>query len=144
MTRQITQHTFMVFVNSVIRISTKTKANCFSIRKRRTPFVWRCCATDANHRLHIMYIKNLFCHTGLGTLYPRNYPQKLESAPGTNDFLGLGMRMGTDGTDTKSTCVLTSLRFFFVNIRVKSVPNAKPMTKSYILGCTCFNLYKLC
>ena len=53
-TRQVTQHACMVFVNSVIRVSTKTKTYSLAVRERRTPLVrWRG-ATNLNHRFHIL------------------------------------------------------------------------------------------
>jgi hypothetical protein len=78
----------MVFVNSVIRVSTKTKADCFPIWKRRTPFMWRCCATDANHRLHIMYIKNLFSKGSVASLVCRPHGTSIEGTNTPKSWLG--------------------------------------------------------
>ena len=106
----------MVFVNSVIRISTETKVDRFSIWKSCAPFVWWGCAADANNLLHIR------CQ--------ESFPQKFANAPGTKFFLGICTGIVTD---TNSTCVLASFLCFFVNNRVKSDPNAKPTIKSYMV-----------
>ena len=44
----------MIFVNSVIRVSTKTKVNLFPIGKNCTPFMWRSSTSDVYHLFHTL------------------------------------------------------------------------------------------
>ena len=77
----------MIFVNSVIRVSTKTKVNLFPIGKNCTPFMRRSSTSDVYHLFH--------------TFSQESFPQKFVSTPGTNVRRDTGMgAVNTIGTSS--------------------------------------------